>query len=235
MPDDDPATTAGPLPTAAPASTEPLPPASLPALPGLSGTLSIPAAARALVILVQAGDDPDHAHVELAAVFQRAAIATLTTTLLSADEERFADAHHDTTRLTQRLLALLARVRLDAVAGLLPELPLALYASGEASPVCVRAAAQRDREVAALVCHGGLIDRAGLLFLRTLAAPMLIVVADDPAPLATCRRLLSRVDAAAEICGVAGAERHPPSAETVATIGASALAWFDRHLPAPSV
>ena len=60
--------------------------------------------------------------------------------------------------------------------GELQTLPIGLYAANATSPVAVRVAAQRDHDIAAIVCRGGLIDLAGMLYLRSLESPLLMLV-----------------------------------------------------------
>jgi dienelactone hydrolase len=72
------------------------------------------------------------------------------------------------------------------------ELPLAIFATGDSCPAAVRVAAQRDTQVKALACHGGLIDRAGLQALKALMAPLLMVFnADDDVANAANQRAAS--------------------------------------------
>ena len=75
-------------------------------------------------------------------------------------------------------------------------LPLAIFATGDTSPAAIRAAAQRDTQVQALACHGGLIDRAGLEALKYLSAPLLMLfdAEDRIGPLAAERAARDRPD-----------------------------------------
>lgn len=102
--------------------------------------------------------------------------AILAMDLLTSHELQFADATQNVPRLAQRLLDVLDLIRND---GDMQELPLGIYASGDACPAAIRCAAQRDAQVKALACHGGLIDRAGVQALELLAATFLLVVDDD--------------------------------------------------------
>jgi hypothetical protein len=57
------------------------------------------------------------------------------------------------------------------------------------APAAIRAAAQRDTQVRAVACHGGLIDRAGAQALELLIAPLLMLIdADDDTAFAAYRR-----------------------------------------------
>ncbi len=98
--------------------------------------------------------------------------------LLTAQEAQFADATQNVARLSQRLLDMLELIQREED---LQRLPLAIFATGDTTPAAIRAAAQRDTQVRALACHGGIVDRAGLQALDLLSAPLLMLFdADDP-------------------------------------------------------
>jgi hypothetical protein len=84
-------------------------------------------------------------------------------------EERFADIHHNVSLLARRLLDALALIKQRMLLGELPTLPIGLCAAGDCSPVALRVAALRDHDIFAVVCRGGLIDLAGMLYLRSLS------------------------------------------------------------------
>jgi dienelactone hydrolase len=141
----------------------------------LHGTLDLPAAPRGLILLARA----HHAAVDtvIAASLAARGYAILAMELLSAQEIQFADATQNVPRLAQRLIDVLDLIRND---GDMQELPLALFANGDLTPAAIRAAAQRDKQVRALACHGGLIDRAGVQALKLLVAPLqMLFDADD--------------------------------------------------------
>ncbi len=104
-------------------------------------------------------------------------LAVLSTDLLTHRELQFSDATQNVPRLTQRILDILSLIAHDDE---MNRLPLLLWAHGEASPAAIRAATQRDTQVRALICEGGLIDKAGLQGLKYLAAPLLMLPGDDP-------------------------------------------------------
>ncbi|PKO92391.1 MAG: hypothetical protein CVU16_06490 [Betaproteobacteria bacterium HGW-Betaproteobacteria-10] len=134
----------------------------------MHGQLDLPDMPRGLVLLARS----HHTAVDpiIAANFVTHNFAVLTMELLTTQEARFVDATQNVPRLTQRLLDLLDLIRQD---GDMQDLPLAIFASGDCSPAAIRVAAQRDTQVQAVACHGGLIDRAGLEGLKLLVAPLL--------------------------------------------------------------
>lgn len=108
-----------------------------------------------------------------------------------------------------------------------PTLPVGLAAAGATTPPAVRAAARRDRDVQALVCDGGLVDLAGLQYLKVLEAPLLFLAdAGDEAALANARRAQAHVSGTFRIetlAGSDGEERQEQAARLAA-------AWFRCHL-----
>lgn len=55
----------------------------------------------------------------------------------------------------------------------------------------LRVAAQRDHDIFAIVCRGGLIDLAGMMYLHLLASPLLVLVGqDDERRVVSTRRAL---------------------------------------------
>ena len=140
----------------------------------LHGQLELPENPRGLILLARAHHAPVDAVI--AAGFVTDDYATLTMELLSSQEAQFVDATQNVPRLTQRLLDILDLIRQD---GDMQDLPLAIYATGDSCPAALRATAQRDTQVQALGCHGGLIDRAGLQALKLMVGPLLSIFDDD--------------------------------------------------------
>lgn len=140
----------------------------------LHGHLELPEQPAGLVLLARAHHAPIDAVI--AASFAAHGYATLTMELLSSQEAQFTDATQNVPRLTQRLLDVLDLIHHD---GDLELLPLAIFATGDSCPASIRAAAQRDKQVQAVACHGGLIDRAGLQSLQFLVAPLLMILDSD--------------------------------------------------------
>lgn len=139
----------------------------------LSVHLTRPEVPRALIVIIHAGTSlPD---ATLIADFSGHPWAILTVDLLTAEESRTHSDEEKAAQLRQRLISVLDFVRNDGdTAGL----PVGFYAVGRATPAAIRAAAQRDATVRAVVVHGGLIDHAGREYLEALVAPLLVLV--DP-------------------------------------------------------
>jgi len=196
----------------------------------LHGQLALLPEARGIVVLahdsrtLDAGDDP------LAGIFRHAGLSTLSVDLLTRQEEHFPDVHNNVPMLAKRLLDFLGLIKHRMLLGELQTQALGLYAANATSPVVVRVASLRDHDIAAIVCRGGLIDLAGMLYLRSLASPLLLLAEEtDARHIASSRRALQEVHCRKELklippIGVDFAMS--PGFETAAR---EATQWFVRH------
>ncbi len=139
----------------------------------LHGELSRPEKAQALVLVAQAGSHR-HATAVTAALAGRG-FAILSLNLLTLQEGQFPDAAHNVPQLAHRLVEALDFIHREYE---LEAMPVGIFATDHATPAAIRAAAQRDAQVKAIACHGGIIDLAGLQNLRFLASPLLML--NDP-------------------------------------------------------
>lgn len=139
----------------------------------LYGHLVFNADARALVLLIRshltAVDTPT------AEKLADQGYAVFAMDLLTTQESQFPDATQNVPKLTQRLIEVLDFARRDPN---LEMMPVGIFSTGDTSPAAIRAAAQRDTQIKALACHGGMIDRAGKQSLELLRAPVLVL--SDP-------------------------------------------------------
>ncbi|MEZ7911687.1 MAG: hypothetical protein QMB55_07660 [Propionivibrio sp.] len=197
-------------------------PLSLPCVQGpaharLHGQLSLHPAAPGLVVLAYAAPALDAREHVLAGILRHAGLSTLAIDLIAREEEHYPDLHNNVPLLARRLVDVLDLIKTRMLMGELQTLPFGLCAAHATSPVAVRVAALRDHDIAAVVCRGGLIDLAGLLYLRTLEAPLLqLVEENDAAQLAAARRAQKELQALStvraipeigfEIAGSAGFE-----------------------------
>ncbi len=96
----------------------------------------------------------------------------------------------------------------------------------------VRAAAIRDRDIYAVVCRGGLIDLAGMLYLRTLASPLLVLVGDGEQRVETSnRRALRELTGRKELKLLPASADAPDSAAAFEWVARETAHWFVRTLP----
>lgn len=120
------------------------------------------------------------------------------------------------------------------VLGEIPTLPFGLYASGDCSPAALRVAAVRDEDVFAVVCRDGLIDLAGMVYLRSLASPLLVLsTVEDERLLAGNRRALRELNCRKDLQAFS-ANTPPDSPAAFDFVVRQALLWFVRNRPARS-
>lgn len=200
----------------------------------LHGRLSLPAQISALVVLAHAGHHPEARDDALAVVLQHAGIGTLTLDLLTYAEERFADMHRNVPLLTRRLLDGLALIKRWMLLGEMPKLPIGLCAAGDCSPVVLRVAALRDRDIFAVVCRGGLIDLAGMVYLRSLASPLLLLAGDDEQTTASNRRALRELSCRQELKRLPASPASSDSTDSALAfefVARETAHWFVQHRP----
>lgn len=171
-------------------------PLSIPSEHGLlHGQLALLPEAPGLVVLAHDSRILDARDERLSGIFHQAGLSTLSVDLVARDEEHFPDVHNNVSLLARRLLDFIGLIKNRMVFGELQTLPIGLCAANATSPVVVRVAALRDHNIAAIVCRGGLIDLAGMLYLRSLASPLLLLLEEsDASHLASSRRALREVN-----------------------------------------
>lgn len=168
---------------------------SIPTEHGLvHGELTLQPDAPGIVVLVHDAKTLDRRDSVLAARLRHAGLSTFSVDLLSAQEEHFPDVHFNVALLARRLIDFLGLLKHRMQLGELGMQPIGLCATNATSPVAVRVAALRDHDIAAIVCRGGLIDLAGVLYLRTLESPILLLIEEtDDLHTTSNRRALEEV------------------------------------------
>ena len=193
----------------------------------LHGQLDFLPGAAGLVVLADAAEALDARENLLAGVFRRAGLSTLTIDLLSRREERYADVHNNVPLLAKRLLEFLGLLKHRTELGELESQPIGLYAANATSPVVVRVAALRDHDIAAIVCRGGLIDLAGMLYLHSLVSPLLLLVEEgDEQHYASGSRAMRELRCAHELKRVPEIGVDSASSAGLARVADEAARWF---------
>jgi pimeloyl-ACP methyl ester carboxylesterase len=196
----------------------------------LHGQLILPPNARALIILAHAGANPESHDEALGAILRHNAFATLRLDLLPYAEERFDDVHNNVSLLAKRLLGALNMIKREMQNEAMPTLPIGLCAADHASPVIVRVAAQRDHDIAAVVCRGGLIDLAGMLYLRSLESPLLVLVGEKDATLiSSSQRALKEVSCSKALQIIQDTESTFAAKSAFDDVAHKIVHWFDEH------
>lgn len=203
-------------------------PLTLPSEHGtLHATLNLLPGSPGLAVLAHAGLALDGRDGALAAALRRSGLSTLSIDLIARQEEHFADIHSNVPLLCKRLLEFLGHLQHRMLLGDIAAQPFCLYAEHFTTPVAVRVAALRDHDVAALVCRDGLIDLAGLLYLRTLASPFRMLADEgDLEAIARTRRALQEVRCRKELRLVPEIGPDFAVSPGFATLCQTTAAWF---------
>ena len=160
----------------------------------LYGELAVLPDSPGLVVLAHAAMALDPKDKLLAGQFRRAGLSTLSVDLLAHQEEHFPDVHNNVPLLSRRLVDFLGMLKNRMQMGEMRQQPIGVFAANATSPVAVRVAALRDHDIAAIVCRDGLIDLAGVLYLRSLESPLLLLNEEtDTQHIASNRRALQEV------------------------------------------
>ena len=160
----------------------------------LYGELAVLPDSPGLVVLAHAAMALDQKDKLLGGQFRRAGLSTLSVDLLAHQEEHFPDVHNNVPLLSRRLVDFLGMLKNRMQMGEMRQQPIGVFAANATSPVDVRVAALRDHDIAAIVCRDGLIDLAGVLYLRSLESPLLLLNEEtDTQHIASNRRALQEV------------------------------------------
>jgi putative phosphoribosyl transferase len=199
---------------------------------GLDGDLSIPRAARGIVIFAHGSGSsrlsPRNQFV--AGELQASGLATLLLDLLTPEEERVdaATGHlrFDIPLLATRLTEATNWVRHQPGISRLP----AGYFGASTGAAAALVAAAGSEMVRAIVSRGGRPDLAGDALEHVVAPTLLIVGGNDEMVIELNERVMQRLHGRAELVIVPGASHlfiEPGALEAVATL---AREWFDRYL-----
>ena len=199
----------------------------------LHGQLDVLPESGGLVVLAHAAVALDEREDIVAAIFREAGLSTFNVDLLSRQEEHFADVHHNVPLLAKRLLDFLTQLKTRMLLGEIANQPLGLHGSHATSPVVVRVAALRDHDIAAIACRDGLIDLAGMLYLRSLESPLLLLVEEsDEQHIASGRRALQEVHCPNELTLIPEIGLDFSISPGFQLAAAEATRWFVSHLKA---
>ncbi|MBR8638308.1 dienelactone hydrolase family protein [Streptomyces tuirus] len=146
--------------------------------PALTGDLTVPSAARAVVLFAHGSGSSRHSprNREVAAGLRTAGLGTLLIDLLTEEEERLdvitAELRFDIPLLGRRLVA---AVDWLAQSPGTRGLPVVLFGASTGAGAALVAAAERPDRVSAVVSRGGRPDLAGDA-LEAVRAPVLLIV-----------------------------------------------------------
>jgi len=199
----------------------------------LAGTLRIPEHADGIVLFAHGSGSSRFSprNRQVAAVLERAGLATMLIDLLSEHEER-EDSRTGTLRFDILLLAdrlLAATVWLHANEGT-TSLPLGFFGASTGAGAALLAAAGRPELVKAVVSRGGRPDLAGKA-LRHVSAPTLLIVGErDAVVLDLNQRAAMEIATKCELEIVPGATHLFEEPGALEEVAALARDWFSLHL-----
>jgi pimeloyl-ACP methyl ester carboxylesterase len=195
----------------------------------LQGNLALPSDARALVVFSHGSGSsrlsPRNRFV--AEMLRHKDLGTLLFDLLTPEEDEVYATRFDIDLLTERLIAVTRWLEGNPqTAGL----SLGYFGSSTGAASALRAAAQLEERIGAVVSRGGRPDLAMESLPRVKAPTLLIVGGEDTQVLALNRKALARLDCEKRLAVVPGATHlfeEPGALEEAADLAA---AWFAGHL-----
>lgn len=200
----------------------------------LVGDLSVPAAARALVLFPHGGPTGQLHHRRVASALADVGMATLLFGLLTETEEvvdaRTGHVRFDVPLLAARLVDATDWTRAQPATA---RLRIGYFGRSTAAAAALVAAAARPKAVSAVVSQSGRPDLAAHALHQVQAPTLLIVGGDDLPVIALNRDALARlrVESMLEIVPGAGHLFEEPDAQERGV--ALSRRWFERHLTRP--
>ncbi len=201
----------------------------------LDGDLTIPTAVRGVVVMAFGQGQSDRRWRATASALQRAGYATLLLDLLTGEEqgsdhpENVRDGEVvDTRVLGERLSAAVTWLRqaTDAASE-----PLGVLGSGAAAPAALVTAAERPRDVASVVVHGGRVDQAEPSLSAVRAPTLMLLESHDSFVRELGEWTRGRLGGPSELRVVSDAEQMLRGDFGWRQVAVESLGWFDRHLP----
>ena len=199
----------------------------------LAGNLSVPEEAGGVVLFAHGSGSGRHSprNRHVARVLGEAGLATLLIDLLTPDEEE-ADRESGHLRFD---VGLLARRLAGATHWLRQnpdtrDLPVGYFGASTGAGAALVAAAERPREVGAVVSRGGRPDLAGDTLPLVEAPTLLIVGSDDEPVIRMNEEALGRLRAEKRLEIVPGAGHLFEEPGTLEEVARLAAGWFTRHL-----
>ncbi len=194
----------------------------------LPGTLTLPDDAIGVVAFAHGSGSsrlsPRNRQVAMRIV--ESSVGTLLFDLLGADEAADRRNVFDIDLLARRLGDAVDFLRGDERTGVLP---VGLFGASTGAAAALVVAAQRPRDVVAVVSRGGRPDLAGDALPKVAAPTLLIVGGADTEVLALNRAAARRLTCPHELVQVPGATHLFEEPGTLEQVSDLAAAWFSRH------
>jgi putative phosphoribosyl transferase len=199
----------------------------------LYGDLTIPDAARGLVVFAHGSGSSRHSsrNRAVAHALQNGGFGTLLLDLLTEAEERVdvhtAEFRFDIPLLGRRVSAAIAWARADERTG---ALPVGLFGASTGAAAALIGAADRPADVRAVVSRGGRPDLAGPSLARVRAPSLLIVGERDEVVIDLNQQALARMVTEAKLVIVPRATHLFEEPGTLDQVVELAREWFGLHL-----
>ena len=196
----------------------------------IDADVAIPPGAAGLVLFVHGSGSSRHSprNQFVATQLRGVGLGTVLMDLLTPDEER-ADQFSGHLRfdigfLARRVAAIVDQLRYQT------RVPLGLFSASTGAAAALVVAAERRKDVSAIVSRGGRPDLADSVLPAVAAPTLLIVGGEDHDVLELNREAMARMKAEVRLEIVPGASHlfHEPGA--LETVGHLAGDWFIRHL-----
>jgi putative phosphoribosyl transferase len=202
----------------------------------VTGFLLRPQGAKGLVLFAHGGGSSKYSHRSraIADTLNRARIATLLFDLLTPDEqeidEQTRELRFNIPLLTGRVIRAVDWASTDQRTA---DLPLGIFGASTGAAGALCAAAERPREVLAVVCRGGRLDLAGGALSHVVAPTLLIVGSLDREVLRLNRVAADQMPAEHRLDVIAGATHLFAEAGKLDEVGRRGRDWFLQHFREP--
>lgn len=198
----------------------------------LHGDLGLPPEPRGLVLFAHGSGSGRHSprNQFVARVLERHGLATLLVDLLTEAEDAVdretAQFRFDIEMLAGRLVAIVDALKHGEATA---SLPVGLFGASTGGGAALVAAAERPKDVVAVVSRGGRPDLAAGALPRVVAPTLLIVGGLDREVLQMNRDAMARMRGEVELEIVPGATHLFEEPGTLEQVAALAAGWFRRH------
>ncbi len=197
------------------------------------GTLGLPAQPCGIVLFAH-GSGSSRLSTRnrfVADYLRREGVATLLFDLLTEVEDRTYETRFDIDLLTRRLLGATSWLKQQPAAR---GLSLGYFGASTGAAAALRAAAEPDSDIRAVVSRGGRPDMAMAALPRVTAPTLLIVGGHDDVVIQLNRQAYAALRAEKELSIVPGATHLFEEPGTLEEVARQASAWFTRHLRQPA-
>lgn len=193
------------------------------------GRLTIPPEPRGIVVFAHGSGSSRHSPRNrfVAEVLQAAGLGTLLFDLLTDAEERDRANVFDIDLLAARLVGVTRWLRTAQDAA---GLPVGYFGASTGAGAALRAAADPQVDVFAVVSRGGRPDLAGEALMRVGAPTLLIVGSRDDVVLDLNRQAAAQIPGTCEVVVVDGATHLFEEPGTLEQVAVLARQWFTDHL-----